>query len=103
MTKSVSKSRPKAEDASSALREAYRALACAVEATPDAGDAFERAGAVQGLAAEIARDAATLRARMVLRLQREEGMSLSQLAERIGTSKARADQLVRAAREAEGE
>lgn len=80
------------------FRRAFAAAERSVAATPDAEDAFQRATQLVRAADDVVGEAAALRARMARRLMEDEGMTLSQLAERIGTSKSRADQLVRAAR-----
>lgn len=80
------------------LRDAYGAGARAVERVSDAGRAAELAAGLVKAAEEAVGGAAQLRARMARRLLEEEGLSLAQLAARLGVSKARADQLVRAAR-----
>jgi plasmid maintenance system antidote protein VapI len=84
------------------LREAYEIAASLVQQEPDAEAAFRLATELRQTADDIVSDAATLRALMAHRLMTAEGMSLAQLAERLGTSKARADQLIRAARGAQG-
>jgi hypothetical protein len=92
-----------AEYASKTLRDAYGAGARAVERVPDPGRAAELAAGLVRAAEEAVAGAAQLRARMARRLLEEEGLSLAQLATRLGVSKARADQLVRAARRRDGE
>jgi hypothetical protein len=86
-----------------ALRATYTEAAIAVEAEASPETAFRLATQLRAEADGIVRDAAILRARMADRLLRAEGMSLAQLAERLGTSKARADQLIRTARSADDE
>jgi DNA-directed RNA polymerase specialized sigma24 family protein len=80
------------------LRRAYDEAASAVERTPDPERAVAKAAELVKAADQIVGDAARLRARMALRLQQSEGLSLAELAKRIGTSKSRADQLIRLAR-----
>jgi hypothetical protein len=86
------------EATTDALRDAYLNAAAAVEATRDPDQAFRRATELREATDSIVGDAAKLRARMAHRIWRAEGMSLAKLAARIGISKARADQLIRAAR-----
>jgi hypothetical protein len=86
------------EDPGKGLRRAYEVAAREVEAERDATRAVAQAAALVELADRIVSDAAMLRARMALRLLRAEGLSLAELAARIGTSKSRADQLIRAAK-----
>jgi plasmid maintenance system antidote protein VapI len=94
--------KPANEEPRLGLRAAYEDAAATVETDPDADSAFRLATELRAEADEIVSDAATLRARMALRLLESERLSLSQLAERLGTSKARADQLIRAARSGSG-
>ncbi len=84
--------------ATDALRDAYLAAAAAVEATRDPDEAFRHATELREATDRIVGAAAKLRARMAHRIWQAEGMSLAKLAARIGMSKARADQLIRAAR-----
>ena len=80
------------------LRRAYDDAATAVERSSDPARAVAEAAELVKAADEIVGQAARLRARMALELQRAEGLSLAELARRIGTSKSRADQLIRLAR-----
>jgi len=81
------------------LRLAYKAAARSVAEAAEPGAAFAAATGLVHAADEVVGEAAVLRAAMALRIMQEERLSLSQLAERIGTSKSRADQLIRIARE----
>lgn len=90
------------EVARAAMLAAYQAAAALVEAEPDAEAAFRLASELRATADETARGAATLRALTAARLMDSEGLTYGQLAKRLGTSKARADQLIRAARAAVG-
>jgi hypothetical protein len=92
--------KPSQKEPSAALRQAYEAAVREVEATADPAAAVVLAGSLVTAADAIVSDAARLRARMTLRLLDSERLSLAELARRIGTSKSRADQLVRAARAA---
>jgi hypothetical protein len=85
------------QDGGEILRRAFSEAAQVVRGTTDPGQAFEQATALVKVADEAVGDAAILRALMAQRLLREEGLSLAQLARRIGTSKSRADQLIRIA------
>ncbi|THJ58421.1 MULTISPECIES: hypothetical protein [Frankia] len=80
------------------LRTAHLAVVAEIEAEPDPEVAFRRATALREDTDVMVSEAATLRARMAFRVWRSEPMSLSQLAARLGTSKARADQLIRIAK-----
>jgi DNA-binding transcriptional regulator YiaG len=81
-----------------AVRRAYQAAAAAIAATPDPNEAFTQATELANLLRELADAGAELRAQAVARIWESEQMSLSTLAQRIGVSKARADQLIKAAR-----
>jgi DNA-directed RNA polymerase specialized sigma24 family protein len=84
------------------LRVAFEQLRDHIAADADAVTAFHLATELRDEADALVSDAAVLRARMALRVMETEGLSLAQLAERLGTSKSRADQFVRAARDAGG-
>ena len=74
------------------------AAMAAIEATPEPGLAFERATALREVTDRMVGEAADLRARMAARIFESEKMSLATLANRIGVSKARADQFIRSAK-----
>lgn len=82
------------------MHEAYASAAALVEAEPDAEAAFRMASDLRVAADDIVSAAAMLRALTAARLMDSEGLSYGQLAKRLGTSKARADQLIRTARAA---
>jgi hypothetical protein len=63
--------------------------------------AFESATALADTLRQLAENAANLRAHTAARIAAEEKLSLSVLASRIGVSKARADQLIKSAKDAE--
>ena len=65
----------------------------------DAGsaEAFEAATALAELLGQGAEDAALLRAQIAREIKERDELSLAQLAERLGVSKPRADQLIRRA------
>lgn len=86
------------QDPPSALRTAFDEARATVESAADAITAYRLATALRTEADALVTEAATLRAATALRVLESEGLSLGQLAERLGTSKARADQLVRAAK-----
>ncbi|GAA1021452.1 hypothetical protein Aple_073750 [Acrocarpospora pleiomorpha] len=81
-----------------ALRRAYREAVKAVQATADAHEAYESATRLADGLREMADAAARVRAATAAQIQKAEKLSLAGLAERLGVSKARADQLLRAAR-----
>lgn len=85
-------------DALAALNSAYADSTTAVDNIGDGLAAFERATELAALLQDLAKSAANLRAGTALRVAESEGLSLAALAGRIGTSKARADQLIRAAK-----
>ena len=86
-----------------ALRQAYERAASAAEQAEDPQSAYAHASELRDICDELVGHAATLRARMAYRIYRSEEMSLMDLAGRISVSKARADQFVRTAKEAESE
>ena len=87
-----------AADALDALTRAYRAAAAAINAIPDPQRAFEYATQLANALRDTAQRASELRTQAAARIWEAEELSLAALAERIGVSKARADQLIRAAR-----
>jgi hypothetical protein len=78
-----------------ALRAAFDNATTTVRETPDPHDAFRHATALADVLREIAEDAAELRASTVAQIREAEQLSLAGLAQRIGVSKARADQLLK--------
>ena len=82
----------------------YEEAAAAIDAIPDPDEAFKRATEF----ADQARDAHTriasrfhrLRVRQAVQIKQRDSLSIGQLASRISVSKARADQLLRKAKEA---
>jgi hypothetical protein len=83
------------------LRAAYLSAVAAIEAETNPLVAFHMATQLREESDEIVGEAAGLRARMAYRVWQAEGMSISQLAARLGTSKARAAQLLRAGKAGE--
>jgi hypothetical protein len=83
------------------LRDAYEEAAVAIHGDPQAQHAFESATALADTLRQLAENAASLRARTAVRIATEEKLSLSVLAARIGVSKARADQLIKSAKDAD--
>ncbi|MET9340300.1 hypothetical protein [Nonomuraea sp. NPDC003804] len=81
-----------------ALRRAYQDAVRQMRAEPDLHAAFLIATRLAEQVREMADDAALVRAEAALRIQTSEALSVSELAAQIGLSKARAGQLVRAAR-----
>jgi DNA-binding transcriptional regulator YiaG len=82
-------------DAMRRLVEEYDRAAVAIAEMTDPQAAFEVATAVADKLRAVAEDAARLRAAQVVRIRDTESMSLARLAEVLGVSKARADQLTR--------
>lgn len=80
-----------------AVQDAYGEAVSAVGQIPDRQRAFEAATTLRDELDRLVGEAATVRARMAHRIWEAEELSLAQLADRIGVSKARADQLVRLA------
>jgi hypothetical protein len=85
-------------DLIAAIQDAYQAAASAIAATPDPNQGFALATELANLLRGLADAGAELRAQAVVRIWEAEQLSLSTLAQRIGVSKARADQLIKAAR-----
>src|SRR4051794_39222986 len=83
------------------LRRAYTQLAAAIRALPDGAEAFQVASELRDELDRIVGDAAELRAALAARVWKEEELSLGALANRIGVSKARANQFIQAAKAAE--
>lgn len=87
-----------ARDDDDALRAAYSAAERRCREEPDPTRAYQRASSLRDDLDEFVGKAAELRAEMAFRLAREEGLSISQLAARLGLSKPRAGQLVTTAK-----
>ncbi|MFI5935779.1 hypothetical protein [Actinoplanes sp. NPDC051494] len=83
------------DDALNRLRESAAVAMAAVEEIPEPNRAFEQATALREAIDGLVGEAAALRARMAARIYESEKLSLAALANRIGVSKARADQLIR--------
>jgi hypothetical protein len=98
----MSERRPDAErevaQALDALAKAHKEAMAAIDAITDPQQAFERATTLANLLGDMRSEAAELRARTAARIWEAEELSLAALAERIGVSKARADQIIRAAK-----
>lgn len=92
--------------ACAALEAAYQRAADAIEAEPPDA-AFARAGELAGMLSgtqlRLSGAVAQLRARSAGRIWDSERLSLAALADRIGVSKARADQLIRSVKKQQGE
>ncbi|MBB5870590.1 DNA-binding transcriptional regulator YiaG [Allocatelliglobosispora scoriae] len=67
----------------------------AVRAAPEPQQGFKQATDLAELMRDLADTAAGLRAEAVRRIWQSEKMSIAELADRIGVSKARADQLLK--------
>jgi DNA-binding transcriptional regulator YiaG len=84
------------------LVDLYATALASIESVGDPQAAFEVATAwqqtVRTLHEQQAMKASRLRARQAVRIREAEALSLAGLADRIGVSKARADQLVNAAK-----
>jgi hypothetical protein len=83
------------------IRQTYERVRSAIEAIPEPQQAYEAASQLRDFVDDLVGDAATLRARMAHRIVKAEKLSLAALASRINVSKARADQLIRAAKAAD--
>jgi hypothetical protein len=84
-------------DAERQLSAAYERAVEAIESIPDAQKSFESATELANDLRQLADDAAKVRARGAVRIRDSERLSLAGLAERLSVSRARADQMVRAA------
>jgi hypothetical protein len=80
-----------------ALQLAHSDVVQAIQGTADHQRAFEAASHYRELAEQLAKQAADLRAAMAARIWSAESLSLTALASRVGVSKARAAQFLRAA------
>jgi YesN/AraC family two-component response regulator len=87
-----------AAQALDALTAAYQQAVATINAIPDRQRAFEYATQLANTLRDTAQRASELRTQAAARIWEAEELSLAALAERIGVSKARADQLIRAAR-----
>lgn len=81
-----------------AFRRAYQETVREVRAEPDLDTAYKIATYLAEQARELADEAALVRAKAALRIQTTDALSVSALALRLGLSKARAGQLIRAGR-----
>lgn len=79
-----------------ALYSAYEHARSQVESEADADLAYEQARELGDTLGKLYEAATTLRSEMVGRIWESEELSIAGLANRIGVSKARADQLIRA-------
>jgi 3-methyladenine DNA glycosylase/8-oxoguanine DNA glycosylase len=87
-----------AAEALDALTAAYHQAVAAINAIPDPQRAFEYATQLANALRDTYQQASELRTLTAARIWEAEELSLAALAQRIGVSKARADQLIRAAR-----
>lgn len=94
---------PQLDPRGQALWCAYRQAASEIQSLEDQELAYESATQLADRLRDMADQAAQIRAASAARIQQAEGLSLMQLAERLGLSKARASQLVQAARADQGE
>ena len=83
------------EEIAAAFAAADAALA-AIERVVDAQEKLEAAGGLRDGLRERSDRAARIQHGEALRIYKEESLSLAKLADRVGISKARADQLVKA-------
>lgn len=87
-----------AEDALADLAAALQKADAAIRAIPNPGAAFAIARRFVQMCREAVAPAAAVHAHAASRIHQAEALSLAGLADRIGVSKARADQLIKAAR-----
>ncbi|MGL5828719.1 MAG: hypothetical protein ACRC0L_04015 [Angustibacter sp.] len=81
------------------IRSAYLEAESECRSLEDAAAAYERAGELRTGIDRLVGKAADLRAEMAYRVQTTEGISVDQLARKLGISKARAGQLSKAAKD----
>jgi len=93
---------PSFDDRLAALAQAIHALLDEAVADADEIASFRHAESVLRAATGLRGRAAKVKARAALRLWHGRDLSLSELAQRLGISKQRSDQLVRKAREQDG-
>jgi hypothetical protein len=89
-------------DAITVLEQAHTAATDAINAATDPQQAFTAATEWSSRLRKMHDQVAELRATCAARVWTAEQMSLAELAQRIGVSKARADQLVRDAKKQQG-
>ena len=95
--------RDDADTAITAAIDAARAAIRDIRALPDPQSRIEAAGKLaDGLRAAF-EEAARIRHEEAVRIYETESLSLAQLANRVGISKARADQIIRAERKKEAD
>ena len=87
-----------AAEALDALTAAYRKAVATISAIPNPQRAFEYATQLANALRGTYEEASELRTHAAARIWEAEELSLAALAQRIGVSKARADQLIRAAK-----
>ncbi|MFC4007952.1 hypothetical protein ACFOY2_12015 [Nonomuraea purpurea] len=80
------------------IQQAYNQAAAALQNSSDLETAYQVATRLADNMRELADAAALIRAKSAQRIWESEQLSLSGLAAKIGVSKARADQLIKAAR-----
>ena len=95
--------RDDAEHAIRAAVDAARAAIRDIRALPDSQSRIKAAGQLADGLRVAFEEAARIRHEEAVRIYETESLSLAQLANRVGISKARADQILRAAREKEAE
>lgn len=94
------------DDVEQAIRTAVDAARAAIRdirALPDPQSRIEAAGRLADSLRAAFEEAARIRHEDAVRIYEAESLSLAQLASRVGISKARADQIIKAAREKEPE
>lgn len=91
------KEREQIDDALTDLRQAYAALAALIRDIPSPRRAYAVATELAEFAATIDAEAKVLRAEQVVRIRDAERLSLAKLADLIGVSKGRAQQIVQIA------
>ncbi|NRQ35762.1 hypothetical protein HII36_28590 [Nonomuraea sp. NN258] len=93
---------PDADAGLRAIKELHQNLSAALESASDLQAAFESATRLADALREMADGAALTRAKIAAQMAEDESLSLAGLAAKLGVSKARADQLIKAARKPSG-
>lgn len=85
-------------DGLSAIRQLYVEVSEALQNTSDLQQAFDSVTRLANGLRELADSAALTRAKVAAQIREDEGLSVAALGAKLGMSKARADQLLNAAR-----
>jgi 8-oxo-dGTP diphosphatase len=81
------------------VREAFASATAAIKAWPDAGEAWQAAGALGDLTRELQGEAADFRGYLAAYIAEYHGLSMAELASFLGMSRPAASQIIKRARE----